>query len=247
MSIQTAIVTGASSGIGAATARKLIADGFGVVLAARRMDRLTKLAAELGPQAQAVELDVTDAESVARLAGQVDSCDVLVNNAGGAKGLSPVSEGDAEQWRWMYETNVIGTMQVTKALLPALRASTAGHIVMVNSVAGHEVYPGGAGYTAAKHAQTVVAQTLRMELLGQPIRVTEICPGLVETEFSLVRLDGDAEAAKKPYEGMQPLEADDIADCISWAVSRPSNVNIDRIDVKPRAQATATMVHREPH
>ncbi|MGI8647388.1 MAG: SDR family oxidoreductase [Acidimicrobiales bacterium] len=247
MNIQTAIITGASSGIGAATARRLVSDGFGVVLAARRMDRLTELAAELGPHARAVELDVTDAESVARLAGQMDSCDVLVNNAGGAKGLSPVSEADAEQWRWMYETNVIGTMQVTKALLPALRASAARHIVVVSSLAGHEAYPGGAGYTAAKHAQSVVAQTLRMELLGQPIRVTEICPGLVKTEFSLVRFDGDAGAAEQPYEGMQPLEADDIADCISWAVSRPSNVNIDRIDVKPRAQVTATMVHREPH
>jgi len=241
---QTAVVTGASSGIGEATARELVAAGMNVVLTARRSDRLEKLAAELGPTARAVQLDVTQAGSVAALAAELPRCDVLVNNAGGAQGIGPVEQADEDQWRWMYETNVLGTMRVTKALLPALRASGDGHIVIVSSVAGHETYPGGAGYTGAKHAQTVVADTLRMELVAEPIRVTEICPGLVETEFALVRFDGDAVAAKKPYEGMQPLDAADVADCIRWAVTRPSNVSIDRIDVKPRAQATATMVHR---
>ncbi len=217
-----------------------------VILAARRMDCLEKLADELGPAARAVRLDVTDPDSVAALAATIPTCHVLVNNAGGAQGIGPIAQADEKQWRWMHETNVLGSMRVTKALLPALRASGDGHIVMVTSVAGHETYPGGAGYTAAKHAQAAVADTLRMELVAEPMRVTEICPGLVETEFALVRFGGDAAAAKKPYEGMQPLEPDDVADCIRWAVSRPSNVSIDRIDVKPRAQATATTVHRVP-
>ncbi|MGH3803454.1 MAG: SDR family NAD(P)-dependent oxidoreductase, partial [Pseudonocardiaceae bacterium] len=162
-----------------------------------------------------------------------------------AKGLAAVGDADIDHWRWMYETNVLGTVRLTKALLPALLASGGGHIVVVSSVAGHEVYPGGAGYTAAKHAQTALADTLRMELVAEPIRVTEVCPGLVETEFSLVRFDGDSDAAAQPYRGMQPLAAADIADCIRWAITRPSNVSIDRIDVKPRAQATATLVHRQ--
>lgn len=238
-------MTGASSGIGEATARALVADGFQVVLAARRLDRLKELAAELGPNATVAHLDVTDPASVRELAERLPSCHVLVNNAGGAKGLTSVEDTDEDHWRWMYETNVLGTMRVTKALLPALRAGGDGHIVVISSVAGHETYVGGAGYTGAKHAQTAMTKTLRLELLGEPIRVTEICPGLVETEFSLVRFDGDAEAAKKPYLGMRPLVAEDVAECVRWSVTLPSHVNIDRIDVKPRSQATATLVHRE--
>ncbi len=238
-----AVVTGASSGIGEATARRLALEGFSVVAAARRRDRLDELIAEIG--GTAITLDVRDPSSVAELAAAVPVCEVLVNNAGGARGLAPIAEADEEHWRWMYEVNVLGTMLVTKALLPALLASGDGRIVRINSVAGYEVYDGGAGYTAAKHAQNALLRTLRLELLGQPIRVTEVCPGMVETEFSLVRFDGDAERAAEVYKGVKPLTADDVADCVAWAVTRPEHVNIDRIDVKPRAQATATRIARE--
>jgi NADP-dependent 3-hydroxy acid dehydrogenase YdfG len=237
-----AVVTGASSGIGAATAARLSRQGFDVVIGARRMDRLQDVAASIG--ATALPLDVTDTSSVAGFAEAVGACNVLVNNAGGALGLEPVAEADEEQWRWMYDANVLGVMRVTRALLPRLIESGDGHIVNVGSIAGIEVYDGGGGYTAAKHALTAITQTLRLELVGQPVRVTEVDPGLVETEFSLVRFGGDAERAKTPYVGMTPLTADDVADCIEWAVTRPSHVNIDQIVVKPTAQATAQRVHR---
>jgi NADP-dependent 3-hydroxy acid dehydrogenase YdfG len=239
---RTAIVTGASSGIGEATARALAADGFEVVVGARRVERLEALAAETG--GRAVELDVTDPGSVRELADAVPRCDVLVNNAGGALGLDPIAEGDDEQWRTMYEANVLGTMRMTRALLPALTASGDGHVVVVTSIAGFEVYRGGAGYTAAKHAQRAMVRTLRLELLGQPVRVTEVAPGMVETEFSLVHFEGDEEAAGSVYEGIEPLTAADVAECIRWAVAQPAHVNVDQIVVRPRDQATATEVHR---
>jgi len=240
---RVAVVTGASAGIGAATARRLAAEGFRVVVGARRRDRLDALAAEIG--GTAVTLDVTSAESVAGLADAVGGvCHLLVNNAGGALGLSPVEEADAEQWRWMYEANVLGVVRVTQALLPALRASGDGHVVVVGSIAGRATYDGGGGYTAAKYAARAVTETLRGELLGEPIRVTEVAPGLVETEFSLVRFAGDAERAGKVYAGITPLVAEDVADCVSWAATRPSHVNVDLIVVKPRDQASVTRVHR---
>lgn len=251
---KTAVVTGASSGIGAATARRLAAEGFDVVLAARRRDRLDTLKAEIqaaDPAGRrdgvaAITLDVTSQESVDALAAAVRQCHVLVNNAGGAAGLEPVAETDPADWRWMYDTNVLGLMRVTKALLPKLIGSGAGHIVNVTSLAGHVVYEGGAGYVAAKHAAAAVNDTLRLELYDRPVRVTEIAPGMVRTdEFSLVRFKGDAEKAAKTYAGVSaPLTAEDVADCIAWAVTRPPHVNIDRIDVKPRAQAAAHKVHR---
>jgi NADP-dependent 3-hydroxy acid dehydrogenase YdfG len=251
---KTAVVTGASSGIGAATARRLAAEGFDVVLAARRRDRLDKLKAEIeaaDPSGRrggvaTVTLDVTSSESVGALAAAVRQCHVLVNNAGGAFGLDPVSAADPDDWQRMYDTNVLGLMRTTKALLPKLIDSGAGHIVNITSLAAHAVYEGGAGYTAAKHAAAAVNDTLRLELYDQPVRVTEIAPGLVETEeFALVRFKGDAERAAKTYEGVpDPLTAEDIADCVAWAVTRPAHVNIDRIDVKPRAQAAAHKVHR---
>jgi NADP-dependent 3-hydroxy acid dehydrogenase YdfG len=238
-----AVVTGASAGIGESTARRLAAEGFHVVVGARRRDRVDALAAEIG--GTAVTLDVTSPESVAALADAVGpSCHVLVNNAGGALGLAPVEEADEDDWRWMYEANVLGVVRVTKALLPALRASGDGHIVVVGSIAGHEVYDNGAGYTAAKHGVTAVVETLRLELLGQPIRVTEIAPGMVETEFSLVRFRGDEQRAAKVYEGLTPLVADDVADCVAWVVTRPSHVNVDLLVVKPRDQATGTRSYR---
>jgi NADP-dependent 3-hydroxy acid dehydrogenase YdfG len=239
---RTAIVTGASSGIGAATARSLASAGFDVVAAARRVERCEELASEIG--GRAVRLDVTDPDSVAQLADAVPDAAVLVNNAGGALGLEPVAEADEEKWTRMYETNVMGVIRVTKALLPALERSGDGHVVVVGSVAGVEVYPGGGGYTAAKHAANAVTRTLRLELLGKPIRVTEIAPGLVETEFSLVRFEGEEAKAAKVYEGTTPLTAEDVADAIVYAVTRPPHVDVDYLSIKPTEQATARDVHR---
>ena len=241
-----AVVTGASSGIGAATARRLAAEGYDVVAAARRRDRLEALAAETG--ARALTLDVTSEESVAALAAAVTDCTVLVNNAGGARGLDPIPEAAVEDWRWMYDVNVLGTLRVTRALLPALVRSGRGHVVVVTSTAGRIVYEGGGGYTAAKHAQAALAETLRLELCGQPVRVTEIAPGMVRTEeFSLGRFGGDAEAAAKVYEGVaEPLTAEDVADCIGWCVTRPPHVDVDLLVVKPLAQAAQHKVHRVP-
>ncbi len=240
--MRTAVITGASSGIGAATARALAGEGYRTILGARRLDRLEALAAEIG--GEAIELDVADPDSVTAFAARVEACDVLVNNAGGALGLDPVGEADEEQWLRMYESNVLGTMRMTRALLPRLIASGDGHVVSVTSIAAFETYRGGAGYTAAKHAQRAMMRTLRLELLGEPVRFTEVAPGMVETEFSLVRFDGDEEAAARVYEGMQPLSATDVAECIRWALAQPSHVNVDEIVVRPRDQATATDVHR---
>ncbi|HAS12726.1 MAG TPA: SDR family oxidoreductase [Acidimicrobiaceae bacterium] len=240
---RTAVVTGASAGIGAATARLLAADGWHVVVGARRMDRIEALAAEL--DGTAIALDVTDPESVDAFVAAVDGCQLLVNNAGGALGVEPLAEAVDEKWISMFETNVLGLMRMTRGLLPHLIASGDGHVVNVTSIAGLQGYPGGSGYNAAKFGAHGVTESLRHELLGQPVRVTEILPGLVETEFSVVRFDGDAERAAQVYAGLQPLTADDVAECIRWAVSRPSHVNIDSIVVKPRAQADAFRTHRE--
>jgi NADP-dependent 3-hydroxy acid dehydrogenase YdfG len=240
--VRTAIVTGASSGIGAATARSLASAGFDVVAAARRVERCEELASEIG--GRAVRLDVTDPDSVAQLADAVPDAGVLVNSAGGALGLEPVAEAEEEKWRRMYETNVLGLMRVTKALLPALERSGDAHVVVIGSVAGVEVYPGGGGYTAAKHAANAVTRTIRLELLGKPIRVTEIAPGLVETEFSLVRFEGDEAQAARVYEGTTPLTAEDVADAIAYVVTRPPHVDVDYLSIKPTEQATARDVHR---
>lgn len=237
-----AVVTGASSGIGAATAKTLAALGFHVVAAARRADRIEALAAEIG--GTAVVTDVTDDASVAALAHRVEqlpgTLSALVNNAGGAKGLAPVAEADLEHWRWMWETNVLGTLRVTRALLPQLIASGDGLIVTVTSIAALETYDGGAGYTAAKHAQGALHRTLRGELFGKPVRLTEIAPGMVQTEFSLVRFDGDSERAESVYAGVTPLTAEDVAETIGFVASRPSHVNLDRIVILARDQANAT-------
>jgi NADP-dependent 3-hydroxy acid dehydrogenase YdfG len=245
METRTAVVTGASSGIGAATARQLAAEGFHVICAARREDRVAALAEEIG--GTAVRCDVTSPDEVARLAETVGPrLDVLVNNAGGAFGSSPVAESDPDDWRRMYEVNVIGLMQVTRALLPALVASGAGVILNVGSTAGRIAYEGGAGYTAAKHGTKVVSETLRLELWDQPVRVCEIAPGMVRTdEFGLVRFAGDQEKADAVYAGVaEPLTADDIADAITWMVTRPPHVNVDELVIRPRAQAAQHKVHR---
>jgi NADP-dependent 3-hydroxy acid dehydrogenase YdfG len=236
-----AVVTGASSGIGAATARALAEEGYDVVCAARRTDRIEALANEIG--GRAVACDVTDASSVRGLADAVGGVlHVLVNNAGGAFGSDPVETADPAHWRAMYDVNVIGVLQVTQALLPALRASGDGLIVNVGSTA----YEGGGGYTAAKHGTQVVTETLRLELCGEPIRVSEIAPGMVRTdEFALVRFEGDQAKADAVYAGVpDPLVAEDIADAIAWVATRPSHVNVDELVIRPRAQAAQHKVHR---
>jgi NADP-dependent 3-hydroxy acid dehydrogenase YdfG len=239
-------VTGASSGIGAATARRLVREGFDVVAGARRTDRLAALHDELGDALRPVELDVTSADSVAALAVAVPEATVLVNNAGGAFGMDPVAVADPDDWRAMYEVNVIGALRVTQALLPALVASGRGHVVVMGSTAGRIVYEGGGGYTAAKHGAAALAETLRLELSGQPVRVTEIAPGMVRTdEFSVRRFRGDEEKAAAVYAGVaEPLTADDIADCVAWCVTRPPHVDVDLLVVKPLAQAAQHKVDR---
>lgn len=239
-----AVVTGASGGIGAATARRLAKQGFEVVCAARRADRIDALAAEI--DGRAVRCDVTSATDVAALAAEVGGrCDLLVNNAGGAFGADPVAEADLEQWRTMYEVNVIGVVAVTKALLPSLVASE-GQIVVIGSTAGQAAYEGGGGYVAAKFAARSVVDTLRLELWDQPVRVCEIAPGMVRSEgFSLTRFGGDRAKADAVYAGVaEPLTSEDIADCVAWVATRPSHVNIDRMIVRPRAQAANHKVHR---
>ena len=242
---QLAVVTGASSGIGEATARALAEAGYHVFCVARRTDRIEALADEIG--GTAVTCDVTDATQVDALASAVGGhLDLLVNNAGGAFGLEQVTEADPEVWRHMYDVNVIGTLLVTQALVPALVASGAGTLVNISSTAGHDAYEGGGGYVAAKHGVAAMTRTLRLELNGQPVRVTEIAPGMVQTEeFSLKRFDGDQAAADAVYAGVdEPLVAADIADIVTWVATRPHHVNLDQIVVRPLAQAAQHKVHR---
>lgn len=238
-----ALVTGASSGIGAATVRRLRADGWDVVAAARRVDRLEALATETGCEVYAV--DLTNGGAVSALASHLadtGGLDAVVNNAGGALGLDRVEDADIDDWRRMYEINVLGTLRVTKAVLPLLRVAGAAKgvadVVTVTSTAALGAYEGGAGYTGAKHAEHMMSQTLRWEIAGEPVRVIEVAPGAVATEeFSLVRFGGDAEKAAAVYVGYVPLSADDIAETIAWTLSRPDHVNIDLVTVRPRAQA----------
>ena len=243
-----AVITGGGSGIGAATAARLHTDGFDIVVTGRRQERLDSVVAALGDRARGVAMDVTDAASVATAAAQIGACDVLVNNAGGALGTDRVESGHAAEWREMFESNVVGTLQVTQAFLPALRRSPRATVVVVTSVAAEVVYPGGAGYTAAKHAERALAETLRLELNGERVRVVEICPGMVHTEgFSLVRYHGDQRKADAVYDGVdRPLTADDVAECIAFCVNVPQHVNIDRLVVKPVAQAAPHLLHRGP-
>jgi NADP-dependent 3-hydroxy acid dehydrogenase YdfG len=242
-----AVVTGASSGIGAATAIALGRHGYRIVVGARRVDRLERVA---GEQGVALRLDVTEEESVNEFVAEVEQrfgrIDVLVNNAGGALGLNPIADAIDDEWMGMWKTNVLGLMWMTRACLPLLRKAKHGHIVNIGSIAGFETYRGGAGYTAAKHAVRAISRTLRLELNGEPIRVTEVAPGLVETEFSLVRFHGDRKRAKEPYEGIKPLTPEDIADCVLFAVTRPPHVDIDEIVVRPVAQANVVTVARKP-
>jgi NADP-dependent 3-hydroxy acid dehydrogenase YdfG len=242
----TAVITGASSGIGAAAARALAAAGYSMVLGARRVERLTALAAEIGPTATAHQLDVTDPVSVEAFTGAIPECRVLVNSAGGALGMETIGQADEALWQSMYDTNVLGTLRMTRALLPKLVASGDGMVITIGSVAAFEPYAGGGGYNAAKHATRALMDVLRLELVGQPIRVSEIDPGLVETEFSLVRFGGDEDRAGDVYRGITPLSADDVSEVIAFVATRPSNVDIDTVVIRPRDQARVWLVHREP-
>ncbi|HEX6487307.1 MAG TPA: SDR family NAD(P)-dependent oxidoreductase [Candidatus Dormibacteraeota bacterium] len=241
-----AVITGASSGIGAATARALARLGFELYLGARRRDRLAEVARET--RGVALSLDVTKPASITRFAATLEKragrVDVLVNNAGLALGLTPVGETEDRSWTVMWETNVLGLLRVTRALLPLLRKAPLGHIVNLGSTASFETYVGGGGYTASKHAVRAISRTLRLELLGEPIRISEIDPGLVETEFSVVRF-GDEARAKQVYQGIEPLTAEDIADCIAFCVTRPPHVDIDEMTIRPVRQANSTTVVRD--
>ena len=241
-----AVVTGASSGIGAATAVALGRRGYQIVAGARRLERVRRVVGDLG---LALPLDVTDQESIDAFVGEVKTrfgrIDVLVNNAGLALGRTPISNASDDDWIGMWQVNVLGLMRVTRACLPLLRKAKHGHIVNMGSIAGFETYEGGGGYTASKHAVRAISRTLRLELNGEPIRVTEIAPGLVETEFSTVRFHGDRKAAKEVYRGVKPLDAEDIADCIVFAVTRPAHVDIDEIVVRPIAQAASWRIARK--
>ena len=239
------MVTGASSGIGAAAARALAGAGFAVVLGARRVERLDALAKEIGPPAIARRLDVTDLTSVSVFTEAIAECRMLVNCAGGALGLEHVAQADEAHWQAMYDSNVLGTLRMTRALLPKLIASGDGMVVTIGSVAAFEPYAGGAGYNAAKSAARALMDVLRIELVGQPVRISEIDPGLVETEFSLVRFGGDEARAREVYRGITPLTAEDIAEVVAFVATRPSHVDIDTVVIRPRDQARVWLVNRE--
>ena len=247
---RTAVVTGASSGIGAATAERLAREGYQVVLAARRLDRLQQVAdriAGAGGSAKISQLDVGDRTQVGALADSLDRCDVLVANAGGALGGEQIADAAPQDWLTMYESNVLGTLHTVQALLPKLIASGDGTVIIMGSTAGFTAYEGGGGYVAAKHGTHAIAATLRLELCSQPVRVIEIAPGMVKTdEFALTRFRGDEAKAAAVYAGVaEPLTADDVADAVTWAVTRPSHVNVDLMVLRPRAQAAQHKVHRE--
>jgi NADP-dependent 3-hydroxy acid dehydrogenase YdfG len=248
----TALITGGGTGIGAAIAMRLAHDGFEVVVAARRREKLeaavANIEAKVGPVARAVVMDVTDEESVTAAVATLDRCDVVVNNAGGALGVTRVEDADPDEWERMFATNVVGTMRVIQAVLPLLRRSSRATIIDISSIAGERVYEGGAGYVAAKHGTSVISETLRLELNGENIRVTDIRPGMVHTdEFSLTRLHGDRAAADKVYEGVdRPLVGDDVAACVGFVVGLPQHVNVDTLVIKPVAQAAPHKLHRGP-
>lgn len=243
MTERIAVVTGASAGIGAATARSLAAQGFRVYCAARRLEKVEEVASEIG--GVAVACDVTDQSQVDDLVAQVgDRVDVLVNNAGGAIGLEPVGEADLEAWQRMYDSNVLGAARMTKALLPALEAAK-GVVIFITSVAADGGYEGGAGYCGVKAAERAIAQAMRLELFDRPVRIAEVVPGMVHTDFSVNRFNGDEERAAKVYDGVvEPLVAEDIAECITFIATRPAHVNIDRMTVRPRSQPAQHKIHR---
>lgn len=244
-----AVITGASSGIGAATARLLADNGYHVIAAARRINRLNELA-KSNSEIEAFSLDVTDQASVDALAKHLSGkpVAVVINCAGGAFDFDPVTESDPEIWKKTFDINVVGSVRMVKALTPLMISHGRGHIVLISSTAGHRAYENGGSYVAAKFAETSLAETLRLELNGKPIRVTEIAPGMVKTdEFAKVRFSGDADRAAKVYEGVtRPLTADDVAESIRWSVMLPDHFNIDSMTIRPLAQAAQHKVYRQP-
>jgi NADP-dependent 3-hydroxy acid dehydrogenase YdfG len=237
-----ALVTGASSGIGAATARALAGAGARVILAARRVERLESIAAEC-PGSRVLELDVRDADAV-RAALEGEALDLVLCNAGLALGREPLDEGDPAEWRTVVDTNVLGVLNVLRPVLPGMVARGRGDVVLLGSVAGRQVYPGGGVYCATKHAVRAIYEGLRLDLAGKGLRFTTVDPGMVETEFSLVRFRGDAEAADAVYEGLRALQPEDVADAILYAVTRPPHVNVGEMVLWPTDQASTTVVHR---
>jgi serine 3-dehydrogenase len=250
---QIALVTGASSGIGAATAVALAAEGARLIIAARRTERLEELADSIktghGADCLPITLDVRHEEEVAETLGKLpaewQAVDILVNNAGLSRGLNPLHEGLIDDWDEMIDTNVKGLLYVTRAILPGMVARGRGHVVHIGSVAGRDPYAGGAVYCGSKAAVAMIGRAMKIDLLGSGVRVTTVEPGMVETEFSVVRFHGDAERAQKVYQGLQPLAPEDVADSIIWAVTRPLHVNVQDILLLASAQATATMAHRK--
>ena len=244
-----AVITGASSGIGAATARLLASNGYHVIAAARRADRLAALAAE-DQNIEAFTLDVTKQDSVDSLTKHLQGkpVSILINCAGGAFDAAAINDSDPEIWKKTYDINVVGSVRMVKAMTPLMQAFGHGHIVMISSTAGHRVYENGGSYVAAKFAETSLVETLRLELNGQPIRVTEIAPGMVKTdEFAVQRFSGDTEKAAKVYEGVtRPLVAEDVAEAIRWSVMLPSHFNVDSLVIRPLAQAQSHKVYRQP-
>jgi len=240
------VITGASSGIGAAVARNFHAAGDRLTLGARRFERLAAIAAD----STCLPLDVTSSASVEQFVAAAIAAngpiDVLVNNAGLARGTEKIAEGTGEAWREMLETNVLGLLEVTRRVLPRMLERQHGHIVVIGSIAGHKAYAGGGVYCGSKRALQPICEAIRMETLGSGIRVTSVDPGMVETEFSLVRFRGDAERASKVYEGTRPLRAEDVADCVQFAVDRPPHVNLDSIVIMPTDQASPHHLHRTP-
>jgi NADP-dependent 3-hydroxy acid dehydrogenase YdfG len=244
-----AIITGASSGIGAATARLLAQNGYHVIAAARRADRLKALAAE-DENIEAFTLDVTAQSEIDALAKHLHGkpVSILINCAGGAFDSDSINDSDPEIWKKTFDINVVGSVRMVKAMTPLMQEFGRGHIVMISSTAGHRVYENGGSYVAAKFAETSLVETLRLELNGQPIRVTDIAPGMVKTdEFAVQRFQGDLEKAAKVYEGVtRPLVAEDVAEAIRWSVMLPSHFNVDSLMIRPIAQAQTHKVYRQP-
>jgi 3-hydroxy acid dehydrogenase / malonic semialdehyde reductase len=246
-------VTGASSGIGKSCARAFAGQGAKILMCARRADRLKGFAAELkkefGAPVHQFSLDVRDEPAVekalAGLAKDWGAIEVLVNNAGLSRGLSKLHEGLLSDWEEMIDTNVKGLLYVSRAVIPGMVERGSGHVINIGSIAGHEVYPGGNVYCATKFAVRALSMGLRLDLNGTPVRVSEVSPGMVETEFSVVRFHGDTDRAGKVYQGLMPLSPDDIADAVVWCATRPPHVNISEMIVMPTAQASTTMVHRK--
>lgn len=246
---KTVLITGASSGIGAACAHKFAETGARLILAARRLERLTKLSTDLTCETHLIELDITDRSAVekaiADLPESFREIDILVNNAGLGRGLDKLHEGTINDWEEMINTNIKGLLYVSRAVIPGMVARGRGHVINIGSIAGHEVYPGGNVYCATKHAVDALTKGMRIDLVDTPVRVSTVDPGLVDTEFSQVRFDGDKERAARTYQGYQPLSGDDVADAVVWIADRPEHVQIGEIIIFPTAQASALHLHKE--